>query len=133
MLKEEIHRKYNITIEQYQELHKESCNYILKELKKHNNKNIIIMTHFPPSQNGTSNIKYKNQSQNLKDYFASNFINEINEKNNIICWIYGHTHFSNFIDSNKNFKLVSNQMGYLDEANDTNFNEDGLFEVKLKY
>ena len=133
MLKEDIHRKYNIKIEQYQDLHKKSCDYILKELKKHNNKNIIIMTHFPPSQNGTSNPKYNNQSEYLKDYFASNFINEIPEKNDIVCWIYGHTHFSNFMDSTKNFKFVSNQMGYTDEINDTNFNEEGLFKITLKY
>jgi hypothetical protein len=37
------------------------------------------------------------------------------------------------MDSNKNFNLVSNQLGYKDEINDVNFNEAGVFTVKCKY
>lgn len=133
MVTEDITRKYDIRIEQFQQLHKDCGDYILTQLEKHKNKNIIVMTHFPPTQENTSSPKYKNQVQYLKDYFASNFVKNIPDVNDIVCWIYGHTHFSNNMDSGKNFKYFSNQMGYLDEINETNFNEDGLFTVTLKY
>ena len=133
MVSEDIIRKYDIKLEQFQQLHKDCGNYILSELSKYTNKNIIVMTHFPPTQENTSSPKYKNQHQYLKDYFASNFIENIPDQNDIVCWIYGHTHFSNNMDSPKNFKFFSNQMGYMDEMNETNFSEDGLFTVTLKY
>jgi len=133
IIKDDISKKYNLTIKNFQEMHKQNKDFIKDKIKKYNNKNIIILTHFPPSQKNTSSEKYKNQSKHYINYFASNFIDDFQEKNDIICWIYGHTHFSNFMDSNKNFKLVSNQLGYTDEINDVNFNEDGLYNVSCKY
>jgi Icc-related predicted phosphoesterase len=133
IIKKDISEKYKLSINHFQDLHKRSKEFIKEEIKKYNNKNIIILTHFPPTQKNTSHEKYKNQSKHYINYFASNFIDDFEEKNNIICWIYGHTHFSNVFDSSKNFKLVSNQLGYQDEINDVNFDEDGIFTVQCKY
>ena len=90
------------------------------------------MTHFPPSQKNTSHPMYDKQEQFLKDYFASNMIEDIPDEHTVKCWIYGHTHFSNYINHSKKIKLLSNQMGYMKELY-TNFNSDGCYRIILEH
>jgi predicted MPP superfamily phosphohydrolase len=116
---------------------KSISNYLNKSTKK-----TIVMTHFPPVQNGTSNPVYFNQSQNLKDYFAwNNILKELN-LNNVPLWLSGHTHWSYDImynddgnnNSNSNLnntRLLSNQLGYTREIGFTNIVQDGVFEINL--
>ena len=55
---------------------KSISNYLNKSIKK-----TIVMTHFPPIQDGTSSPVYFNQSQCLKDYFAwNNILKDLNLK-----------------------------------------------------
>jgi predicted phosphohydrolase len=126
-------RTYNISIEEFNDLHIKCLNFLNTQIDKYKEKKIIIMTHFPPSQENTSHPKYNNQLPYLKDYFASNCIDDISDDHNIITWIYGHTHYSNSINHKKKIKLISNQMGYLDEFMDSRFNEDGLYKIILEY
>jgi hypothetical protein len=55
-----------------------------------------------------------------------------NNLSNVLCWISGHTHFSYDIASLNGVRLISNQAGYTREeaSGETNFKEDGLFEVE---
>ena len=92
--------------------------------------NTIVMTHHLPSYELIHPDYKKQDFQKYNSGYASNLDDIVY---NARLWIYGHTHFSNNMDSGKNFKYFSNQMGYLDEMNETNFSEDGLFTVTLKY
>lgn len=123
-----------ITVETFNKLHNESKTFILNEIDKCSNENqkCIVMTHFPPIQKNTSHPKYINTIQSVKNYFSSNFLEEIKNKENILCWLYGHTHFSNdIINENSNIRLISNQLGYLNELYDTTMNELGIFEIDI--
>jgi len=98
------------------------------------NKKCIVMTHFPPQRSGTSHPKFENENNVMKNYFThpngtlNNFVN----LSNILCWMSGHTHYSYDLVSKEGVRLISNQMGYVSEIlkNETNFKEDGLFEIE---
>jgi predicted phosphohydrolase len=129
---EEIKRKYGIKLEEFIDLHIKSKEFILEQVEKHNGKNIIILTHFPPTQYLTSHPKYSSQEQSIKDYFASNFIVEIPEKHSIKCWLYGHTHYSNDYLHPKGIRMISNQIGYKSDYLDSNLNIDGLYKLPIE-
>jgi predicted phosphohydrolase len=96
-------------------------------------KKIIVMTHFPPQQTNTSHPKYSLQGETVKNYFShpNNTIKDFGNLNNILCWISGHTHYSYDFNSSEGVRLISNQMGYINEAmiGDSRFKQDGLFEI----
>lgn len=125
-------RTNGINLEEFGNLHIESLKFINTEIEN-KDKKIIIMTHFPPSQFETSHPKYKEQTQYLKDYFASNCIDDITDDHTIVAWLYGHTHYSNSINHSKKIKLISNQMGYQEDYFDSRFNEDGVYKIILEY
>jgi predicted phosphohydrolase len=126
-----INKTLGITVDKFRSLHEQAVKYLFNEINK-KDKNLIIITHFPPSQNKTSHPKYDYQEQYLKDYFASNIIDNIKDKNHKIKgWIYGHTHYSNSIFNYINgIQLLSNQMGYPKEL-DTSLISNGSFELNL--
>lgn len=124
-----INKKLGISIDSFKRLHKESVDYLTNEISK-NDKNLLVITHFPPSQKNTSHSKYENQNKHKKDYFASNIIDDLPKEHKVKTWIFGHTHFSTNIQYN-NINLISNQMGYPNE-DDINMNCKGTFEINLK-
>lgn len=94
-------------------------------------KKTIILTHFPPIQENTSNPKYVNSEQYIKDYFAWNSIPTFTFSfNNILCWISGHTHYSyDFIKDN--IRYISNQFGYSSEVYESGIKIDGFYNIIL--
>jgi predicted MPP superfamily phosphohydrolase len=131
-------KKYNIPIDYkfMKSLSDESLKSISNYLNQ-STKKTIVMTHFPPIQEGTSNPIYSNQPLYLKDYFAWNNILKDLNLNNVSLWLSGHTHWSYDILYNKNIensnntRLISNQLGYSQEIGFTNIVQDGLFEIDL--
>lgn len=124
-------RKIKITNEFINNLHLEEKKWleeILDEIKE-KYKNIIIVSHFPLTQNKTSHPKYKNQDLNLKNYFSNNFddIFKLYENNNFYL-ISGHTHFSYDFKIN-NIRYISNQLGYPGE-NYKDFNENFILTIE---
>jgi predicted MPP superfamily phosphohydrolase len=110
----------------------------LKSISNHldkTTKKTIIMTHFPPLQEGTSSPVYSTQPLYLKNYFAWNNILKDLNLTNVPLWLSGHTHWSYDILYNKNIdnsnsiRLLSNQLGYQREIGFTNIVQDGLFEI----
>lgn len=97
-------------------------------------KKVIVMTHFPPQQSGTSHSKYDLQDKRIRNYFShpDGTIKEFENYSNILCWISGHTHYSYDFISPEGVRLISNQMGYLKEAisGESCFKGDGLFEIE---
>lgn len=110
---------------------KSISNHLDKTTKK-----TIIMTHFPPLQEGTSSPAYSIQPLYLKNYFAwNNILKDLNLKN-VSLWLSGHTHWSYDIMYNtnndiNNIRLLSNQLGYNHEIGLTNIVQDGVFEINL--
>jgi len=131
-------KKQNIQIDYnfMKKLSEEDFKSILNHLET-TTKKTIIMTHFPPVQEGTSNPSYIKQSSVLKNYFAWNNVLKDLKMTNVPLWISGHTHWSYDImynnDSNNlnNTRILSNQLGYNSEFGDTNIIQDGLFEINL--
>ncbi len=119
-------RKYGLSIETFNKLYDDSAKYLIEEINK-TTKKIIVMTHFPPLQGETSDPIYADDDGDIKNYFASNLLldDKIN-KENIICWIYGHTHYSNDFYFDK-IRMLSNQIGYSDEK--CVFDGTGLFQI----
>jgi predicted phosphohydrolase len=99
------------------------------------NKKTIIVTHFPPQQTGTSHLKYRLQGEVMKNYFShpNGLLSKLDNISNILCWISGHTHYSYDFISPEGIRLISNQLGYRNEAilGDTCFNHDGLYEINV--
>jgi hypothetical protein len=93
-------------------------------------KKTIIMTHFPPLQEGSINQVTMNQFKELKDFYAWN--DDTLEKLNlteVIVWISGHTHWSYDI-KHKYVRLISNQVGFTKEHGLTNFSPSGVYEIE---
>jgi len=68
--------------------HKEHINWIKEKIDNNNNKQIIVLTHFPPTYKLIEE-KYKNDGQ-VNGWFASNYDYII--KPPIKAWLCGHTH-----------------------------------------
>jgi len=104
----------------------------INELTK--DKKVIIMTHFPPQQSGTSHYKYRLQCKMIKDYFShsDSTIKDLDKYSNILCWVSGHTHYSYDFISREGVRLISNQMGYIYDvmSRESEFKDNGLFEIE---
>lgn len=113
------------------ELSKTQLN-LLKEYLDSNKKKCIIMTHFPPIRQGTSNPKYSTQPEYISNYFSWNNTHSKLPMSNVIGWISGHTHWSYDINID-DIRFISNQMGYSKECIDgeTGFEPLKVFEFKF--
>lgn len=114
----------------------------LREFLQENDKPAILITHFPPTQIGTSHPKFASQSIFLKNYFAWKpdlLLGDVPRKKleNVKLWCSGHTHYSYNITmgcSHGGFgpavaiPCISNQVGYPREG-DTGFDEDGIVDL----
>jgi predicted phosphohydrolase len=91
----------------------------------------LIMTHFPPIRQGSSNPKYSSQPKYLANYFSWNNIPDKLNCSNVVGWISGHTHWSYDITRN-NLRFISNQTGYKNEfcTGESGFESDKIFEIE---
>ncbi len=130
------HNNRPLTKKIFLDMHKQSVNFLRDTLTStstsmtNNTKPCIVVTHFPPSRQKSSDPKFLN-SRNAK-YFANDLtemgLEELTQKH-VDLWISGHTHYSyDYIDNGTRF--VSNQIGYPGELSDINYNK--TFEVKVK-
>jgi predicted phosphohydrolase len=87
---------------------------LLKNYLDTNKSKTLIMTHFPPFRQGSSNPKYLSQPGYLTNYFSWNNIYSKLNCDQVIGWISGHTHWSYDILSDK-IRFISNQAGYSNE------------------
>ena len=120
------YRNKIITIKDYNNLHKESVNFINNELNKDDKiDKTIIATHHVPTK-----------SCNSPD-FANSLINEafvvdldkLINNSKIDYWIYGHTHRNMPIVNMANTNLVTNQLGYVSHKENTKYKSDKIFIV----
>ncbi len=108
--------------------------FINEQIENFKDNKIIMVTHFPPIQTGTSHPKYSGEPDTIKKYFTwpDNTLSLFNKYNNIKCWISGHTHYSYDFTEN-NIRLLSNQTGYRTEMlnHESKFNDNTLYEIEL--
>jgi Icc-related predicted phosphoesterase len=120
--------KKKMRVEDHQKLAEEGIEAFKAFLSTTTATNIVIVTHFPPINTGTSNPCYKGDL--LNDYFAwRNMVKEEHiPSEKIKVWCSGHTHWS-YDMTIDGIRYISNQIGYEDEG--TLSNADGLFEISL--
>lgn len=105
-------------------------NEYLNKINQTNTKT-IIMTHFPPIRQGSSNPKYSSQPAYIANYFSWNNISDKLNCLNVVGWISGHTHWSYDITRN-NIRYIANQTGYKEEiyTGESGFTPDKIFEIE---
>lgn len=118
-----------ITLEDYQNLYKESVDFIFNtvseiENTKHPNDKIIVVTHHSPSLIAR-NMNYS--MNNLTRYFCNDLDNKIRDTN-IDYWIYGHTHYNKDMKIG-NTKILTNQLGYI--STELTYLDFGLRQINI--
>lgn len=114
------HKDFRFSAEQYNQLHTESLTFIQNELKTVQEEKLAVFTHHCPTF-----LNYPEQYKGdvLNEAFAVELHNLI-ETSRITYWVYGH-HHSNIPEfSIGNTRLITNQLGYVQQ------NEHLLFETK---
>jgi len=116
-------KKQNILIDHQfiTNLSNKNTQYLFESIGNNTQKKIIILTHFPPTQTGTTNPSKKPH----EDF--GNLLDRV-QLSNVLVWISGHTHWSYDCVYNGT-RLISNQLGYAYEAERTRFSESGLFVI----
>jgi hypothetical protein len=110
---------FRFSVEVYNQLHEDSLDFIQKELKSVKNNTMAVFTHHCPTF-----LNYPEQYKGdvLNEVFAVD-LHDMIETSNIAYWVYGH-HHSNIPEfSIGNAKLITNQLGYVQQ------NEHRLFET----
>jgi 3',5'-cyclic AMP phosphodiesterase CpdA len=113
------HKGFRFSAEQYNQLHAESLAFIKNELKTVQKEKIAVFTHHCPTF-----LNYPEQYKGdvLNEAFAVELYDLI-ESSNIDYWAYGH-HHSNISEFKiGKTKLITNQLGYVQQ------HEHGLFET----
>jgi len=118
-----------ITIDKINEMHKCNVNWLVSELEKHNDNDIIkiVLSHHLPSFKAIAPIYHGNQYNSL---YASNLDYIINSYN-INVWLFGHTHSRIDIKIN-NTILKCNPRGYENYENkfeNDKYNEEEIIKV----
>jgi predicted phosphohydrolase len=117
-------KKQKILPHNINNLSKTDHDFIIKQINNLKNKQIIVITHFPPY---TTHPKFLNESFAMKQYFSwpNDILINFNKFNNIKYWISGHTHYSYDFTIN-NIRLISKQYGYKNESivNEPNYNSE---------
>lgn len=105
----------NITINEINELHNNSINFLQNTIENYTN--VIVITHFLPSYLLTD----KSCDSRYDQCYASSLDFLIKEP--VTHWFYGHTHKKNNTIIN-NVNLLCNPIGYPNENENINFNEN---------
>jgi predicted phosphodiesterase len=103
---------------------------LLSEYLNLNTKKTIIVSHFPMIRKGTSHPKYDSEDMDMVAYFAwDNLLSNL-PRDNIVCCIAGHTHYS-FDHEYEGIRYISNQFGYFPELKkrETGINIEGLYTI----
>ncbi len=107
----------NMSVDKYNDLHKESVNFIETAVRE-SELPVVVITHHLPS-NTLNDPKYQSFSK-YNQCFSSELDYLIS--NPIVAWFYGHTHTGSFKEIN-GVKLCCNPIGYPDENSNQDFNK----------
>ncbi|MEY4048618.1 MAG: hypothetical protein RL284_2169, partial [Bacteroidota bacterium] len=113
------HKGFRFSGEQYNQFHEECLSFIQNELKTVKDEKVAVFTHHCPTF-----LNYPEQYKGdiLNEAFAVE-LHGLIESSEIICWVYGHHHTNTPEFTIGNTKLITNQLGYVQQ------NEHQLFET----
>jgi hypothetical protein len=117
-----------ITLDEFNQLHREELAWALHQLE--NSHNPVLVTHFPFTIKNTRQARFiKDDPSDMIYAFANNYnsLLKIKYSKQLTC-ISGHTHYSHDFKDN-NVRFISNQLGYKYEDGYTSFKNDGMFRL----
>lgn len=105
------HKGYRFSAEQYNRLHEESLTFIQAELNSVKNETVAVFTHHCPTF-----LNYPEQYKGdvLNEAFAVELYDMI-ESSDIAYWVHGHHHTNTPEFTIGKTKLVTNQLGYVQQ------------------
>jgi predicted phosphohydrolase len=116
---------HRFTAERYNQLHEECLTFIQNELKTNTEEQIAVFTHHCPTF-----LNYPEQFKGdvLNEAFAVELHDQI-EASNIAYWVYGH-HHSNIPEfSIGSTRLITNQLGYVQQNEHLLFQAHSVIEL----
>ncbi len=114
-----------ITIQDYNELHLISRNYLIDELKKASTQKRVVISHHLPSP---ICVASQYQGDRMTEAFMVNMDQVINEYQPEY-WVYGHSHGNVGTKTIGNTKLITNQFGYVPLQEHFDFRIDAIIEL----
>lgn len=119
------HQTDFMSIELYNQLHKESLDFLQKSFDSSEAENKVVISHHTPT---FMNYPEAYKGDALNEAFGVELFDFI-EQNQPDLWIYGHTH-GNVSDFNiGKTRLVTNQLGYLRSNEHALFYNDKFFKI----
>ncbi|MDX2246256.1 MAG: metallophosphoesterase [Bacteroidia bacterium] len=112
------HKGYRFSAELYNQLHVESLAFIQNELKTKKEAHVAVFTHHCPT---FLNYPQEYKGDVLNEAFAAELFDLI-ETSEVDYWVYGHHHTNTPEFNIGKTKLITNQLGYIQQ------NEHLLFE-----
>lgn len=140
--------KQGLSIDTYNEWNIGDKEWIMKSYNPSREKITFIMTHYPMTQNNTSNPIYQNENKMIKNLFANSMEKELNsiakqclyngdddiqiQIPHTFC-LAGHTHYSYCKKDDNGFVWISNQMGYIDDMKNgsSGFNSNTIYDTYM--
>lgn len=108
----------------FNRLHEECLEFITKSLDNKKRKTIVVTHHLPSV---LCNSLYNNNSP-INEAFCVDITDKI-EKSKSNFWIYGHSHFNQKPIYIGNTILITNQLGYIHNAEQKSFKPDAYFSI----
>jgi len=110
---------FRFSAEAYNQLHEQCLSLVQTEIENNTEEKLAVFTHHCPTF-----LNYPEQYKGdiLNEAFATELYDLI-ETSNISSWVYGHHHTNTPAFTIGNTKLLTNQLGYVEQ------NEHGLFEA----
>lgn len=119
------YKGYRFSAEQYNQLHAESLAFVQQETRKSQKEQLAVFTHHCPTFLNYPEL-YKGDV--LNEAFAVELHNLI-ESSNIACWVYGHHHTNTPEFRIGNTKLITNQLGYVQQHEHRLFETNKVVEI----
>ena len=124
-IKSSSQEKIHISVDDTNQLHRLSLEFILQELKKPFDGKIVVMTHHVPS---FETIGLDMRFSNLREAFCSNLDAVFRDHFQINLWIHGHAHDFSQIKL-YNTIIARNPLGYVYRNEHLDFKRDFSVEI----
>ncbi len=123
------HNGSHFTSEHYNALHQESLDFIEQSVNQYNGEKMVVFSHHCPT---FLNYPPKYKGDTLNEAFATELYRFI-ESSNIACWGYGHHHFNTPDFFIGNTRLLTNQLGYVQNGENSLFSTERYVDMSIKF
>jgi predicted phosphohydrolase len=119
------HKGFRLSGEQYNKLHSDCLLFIQNELATKQNEKMAVFTHHCPT---FLNYPEQHKGDILNEAFAVE-LHDLIEASDIACWAYGHHHTNTHEFTIGNTKLITNQLGYVQQNEYLLFEPNKVIEI----